>query len=273
MPDHDSTRPEEGRPSDPDALFPAPDVAPAAGPTAEDRQHPPREFNFSRALRTKGFTATGEVRDRLFTFLLNEPEYVQLIGHHSGGHSYALLFDSAATWDIPGTPNLVAVHVARDQMYRTFDFDTAALPMVGLAQQWLVARGCPPEALVLPPGSATQPADEESTRLETHLRTSPGRYKLIEHCTYDGDPFESWALLRDTHPESAGAPVRLFIESSDIDAGTYTVRDGAFRDEGDAYEWLESNTVPLPRPPLMARRQPPSRPAVAPPPGVSGPRR
>jgi hypothetical protein len=126
---------------------------------------------------------------------------------------------------------------------------------------------------VLPPGSATQPADEESTRLETHLRTSPGRYKLIEHCTYDGDPFESWALLRDTHPESAGAPVRLFIESSDIDAGTYTVRDGAFRDEGDAYEWLESNTVPLPRPPLMARRQPPSRPAVAPPPGVSGPRR
>lgn len=269
----DSPRPEEGHPPDPDALFPAADVAPAVGTTAGDRQRPSRKFTFSRALRIKGFKAAGDARDRLYNFLLNEPEYVQLAGHHHGDNSFAVLFDSSATWDIPGTADLVAVHVVRNGMYRTFDFETVRLPLVGLAQQWLVARGCPPEAIVLPPGRATQPADEETTALETHLRTSPGRYKLIDHYTYDGDPFESWALLRDTHPESADAPVRLFIESADINAGTYTLREGAFRHEDDAHEWLGSNPVPLPPPPLTARRQPPSRPVVTPPPGASGPRR
>ena len=68
--------------------------------------------------------------------MLNEPEYTLLANHHEGDSSFAVLFDSLATWDIPGTADLVAVHVARDPMWAAFDFDTAALPMVGLAQQW-----------------------------------------------------------------------------------------------------------------------------------------
>lgn len=269
----DSTQPEEGHPPDLDALFPAPDVAPAAGASPDERQLPSRKFDFCRALWTGGFTPAGDARDRLYDFLLNEPELVLLAGHHHGDHSYAVLFDSAATWDILGSSDLVAVHVVRNQMYRTFDFDTAALPMVGLAQQWLVARGCPPEAIVLPPESASQPADPETTTLETHLRTSPGQYQLVDHYTYDGDPFESWALLRDTHPESAGAPVRLFIESANIDAGTYTLREGGFANEDAAQEWLDERPGPLPPALRTSRLGTASRPAVPPPTGASGPRR
>jgi hypothetical protein len=273
MPDPDSTRPEESHPPDPDALFPTDEIAPAAGRTVDDRQRPSRKFTFSRALRTGGFKAAGDTRDRLYTFLLNEPEYVQLAGHHEGDHSFAVLFDSSATWDVPGTADLVAVHVVRNPMYRTFDFDTARLPMVGLAQQWLVARGCPPGAIVLPPQSATRPADRETTALETRLRTSPGRYKLIDHYTYDGGPFESWAMLRDTHPESGDTPVRVFIESADIDAGTYTLREGAFTNENAAREWLDERPGPLPPALRTSRPGTASRPAATRPPGASGPRR
>jgi hypothetical protein len=273
MPEPDSARPEEGRTPGPDALFPTDQVAPAAGTTAGERRRLPRKFIFSRALRTRGLTPAGDARDRLDTFLLGEPELVLLAGHHHGDSSYAVLFDSSATWDVPGTAALVAVHVVRNPAYRTFDFDTAAVPMVGLAQQWLVARGCPPGAIALPPGGAAQPADPETTALEARLRTSPDRYELVDHYTYDHGPFESWAVLRDTHPESADAPVRLFIESADIDAGTYTLREAAFRDEGDAHEWLGGNPVPLPLPQSTARQQPPSRSAAIPPPGASGPRR
>lgn len=273
MPDPDSARPDEGHPPDPDALFAADEIAPAADTTADDRRRPPRKFVFSRALRTGGFKAVGETRDRLYTFLLSEPEYVLLAGHHEGDSSFAVLFDSSATWDIPGTADVVAVHVVRNPMWRTFDFDTAALPVVGLAQQWLVARGCPPEAIVLPPENASQPADQQSTELETHLRTSPGRYTLVDHYTNGGGRFESWAMLRDTHPESADAPVRLFIESADIRAGTYTLRQGAFADEDAAREWLDERTGPLPPAPPASRPETASRPAVTPPPRASGPRR
>lgn len=273
MPDPDSNRPGEDRPSDPDALFPADEVGPAAGTAAHDRQRRSRKFVFSRALRTKGFNAVGETTDRLYDFLLNEPEYVLLTGCHKGYESFAVLFDSAATWDMPGTANLVAVRLVRNPMRRTFDFDTARLPMVGLAQQWLVARGCPPEAIVLPPESASQPADQQSAALETHLRTSPGRYKLVDHYTYEGGPFESWAMLRDTHPASAGTPVRVFIEAADIGAGTYTLREGGFTDEDAAQEWLGERPGPLPPALRTSRPGTASRPAIPRPPGASGPRR
>ncbi|SEO73849.1 hypothetical protein [Actinacidiphila rubida] len=273
MPDPDSNRPGDGCPLDPNALFPLADYAPAAGTTADDRKRSSRKFVFSRALRTKGFKAAGETTERLHTFLLNEPEYTLLANHHEGDSSFAVLFDSSATWDIPGTANLVAVHLVRNQMWRTFDFDTAHLPMVALAQQWLVARGCPPEAIVLPPERATQPADQETTILETHLRTSPDRYTLVDHYTDDGGPFESWALLRDTHPESAGTPVRVFIEAADMNAGTYTLREGGFADEDGAREWLDGRPGPLPPALRTSRPGAASRPAVPPPSGASGPRR
>lgn len=273
MPDPDSSRPEEGRQSDPGALFPVADYARAAGTTEDDPQQSSRKFVFTRALRTKGFQAAGETTDRLYTFLLNEPEYTLLASHHEGDSSFAVLFDSSATWGIPGTADLLAVHVARNQMWRTFDFDRARLPMVALAQQWLVARGCPPEAIVLQPERATQPADQQSTALETRLRTMPGRYTLLDHYTDDSGPFESWAMLRDTHPESAGTPVRVFIESADINAGTYTLREGAFTDEDAAQEWLDERPGPLPPALRTSRPGPASRPAVPPPPGATGPRR
>jgi len=273
MPDLDSNRPDDGRPPDPDALFPTADYVRPAGTTADDLQRTSWRFVFSRALRTKGLEAAGETMDRLHTFLLNEPEYVLLAAHHEGDSSFAVLFDSSAIWDIPGTANLVAVRVVRNHMWGTFDFDTERLPMVGLAQQWLVARGCPPETIVLPPESASQPADQQSTVLETRLRTSPGRYKLIDHYTDDGDPFESWAMLRDAHPESADAPVRVFVESADINAGTYTLHEGGFTNEDAAREWLDERPGPLPSALRSSRRGTVSRPAVTPPPGASGPRR
>jgi hypothetical protein len=242
----------------------------------DDGHLPESRFGFERALRTAGFEPAddAEAQDLHHQILINESDFVLLADHHQGENSYAVLYDSAATWDIPGTANLLAIHVARDPASRTFRYSAQRMPLVSLSQQWLVARGCPPEAIVFPPGLASEPADQATVELETTLRSSPGRYTLVDHYTYDSEPYESWALLRDSDPASAGAPLRLFLETADIRAGTYTLREGAFVAEDSAHTWLEEREGPLP-PPLTARPGTPARPAVIPPPPPPppGPRR
>ncbi|WP_225847262.1 glycosyl hydrolase [Streptomyces sp. HPF1205] len=241
---------------------------PDEGPTCEP------QFDFDRSLRTNGFEPADEAEGHLHDhFLVNGSDFRLLAAHHGGDHSFAVLHDRAATWDVPGTADLLAVHVVRDRTRRTFRLNAQRMPLVSLAQQWLVARGCPSQAIVLPPGSASEPADEATTTLEAHLRSSPGRYTLIDHYTHDSEPFESWALMRDARAEPATAPFRLFIEAADIQAGTYTLREGAFGTEGAAREWLDERNDPLPAPLHTARPPTASRPAVTALPRMPGPRR
>lgn len=231
-------------------------------------------FDFGCSLRTAGLEPADEAEARLHDhFLVNESDFRLLAVHHGGDHSFAVLHDSAATWDVPGTADLRAVHAVRDRTRGTFRLSAQRMPLVSLAQQWLVARGCPPEAIVLPPGSASEPADEATTALEAHLRASHGRYTLIDHYTHDSEPFESWALLRDTHPASAATPFRLFLETADVRAGTYTLREGAFATAAAAREWLSGREGPLNAPLHVVRPPNGSRPAAIPPPGAAGPRR
>ncbi|MDH6537938.1 hypothetical protein [Streptomyces sp. SPB4] len=58
--------------------------------------------------------------------------------------SYFVLLDEGATWGIPGSPQLRAVHVSRDLSARTFEVDSKELPLYAMAQSYLIARGCPP---------------------------------------------------------------------------------------------------------------------------------
>ncbi len=48
-----------------------------------------------------------------------------LAEHHStdGVHSYYVLFDGSVTWGVPGTPQLMALHLQRDRDKRTFIFE------------------------------------------------------------------------------------------------------------------------------------------------------
>jgi hypothetical protein len=48
---------------------------------------------------------------------------------------------------------------------------------------------------------------------------------------------------------AADNPVRVFLEVVGPAARTYTVREGAFPDEGAALQWLEDRGTPLPQPP------------------------
>ncbi|MCX5340276.1 hypothetical protein [Streptomyces atratus] len=79
------------------------------------------------------------------------------------------------------------------------------------------------------------------------LRTSADRYKVLDSYTSDLDPCETWTLTRDSI--AAQAPIRVFLEEGDFDAHTYTMREGAFADEGAARHWLDDRSSPLPQPP------------------------
>lgn len=242
----------------------------------DDNRMPERGFAFEHALQTAGFELADDAgaRDLYLQILINQSDFSLLADHHQGENSYAVLHDSAATWDLPGTAALLALHVARDQTSGTFHCTAQRMPLLSLAQQWLVARGCPPEAILVPPGRAGKPADEATTALETTLRSaSAARYTLLDHYTYDSEPYESWALMRDSDPASASAPFRLFVETAYVQAGAYTLREGAFTTADAAHEWLDEREGPPSSAPQTARQEMTSRPAAIAPPSSAGPRR
>jgi hypothetical protein len=246
---------------------PGPGEARTAGSAA------PSAFDFDSCLNTGGFEAADDTDTTHRELRINDTDFLLLKRHHQADSTFALLYDTAAVWDVPGTARLLAVHLARDRASRTFRIRARRMPLLSLAQQWLVARGCPPEALVLGPGSISQPADAATAELEEHLRSSADRYTLVDHYTDDGEPFEAWALLRDSHPAPDTAAFRLIVESADVRAGTYTLREGAFADEQAAWEWLDDRDRPLPSMPRTAGPPSAARAAVMPSAETAGRRR
>lgn len=172
-----------------------------------------------------------------------------LAEHHTtpnGSHSFVLAHDSSVTWG-PSENQIRAIKVARDLNQNTFTFESTYHSTKSFAQNWLIEHGCPPERISQVGDDFMKPADDRTTSIEQRLRTSGDRYKILDSHTSDFDPCETWTLTRDS--VAAQAPIRVFLEEGDFDSHTYTVREGAFADEGAAQHWLDDRSTPLPQPP------------------------
>ncbi|WP_165983968.1 glycosyl hydrolase [Streptomyces sp. YIM 98790] len=190
---------------------------------------------------------------------LHLPEIERLAAHHAGPDSFLIFYDSSQTWGLPGSAQLLAVHLTRRRSEHTFTLATTYLPLMALAQRWLAARGCPPHALVLlPEADWWRPADDATAALENRLATSAERYTLLDHYTYDDfDSPEITVLLHDSATVSAHAPYRLLVQERGLEWGTYIIREGAFPTREAARQWLYRRHIALPQPAL----QPPAAPA------------
>ncbi len=202
-------------------------------------------FDFDLAELAPADDASAEAVERFWS-----GDLTALSHHHTtsnDSHSFVVAHDRSATWGIPGAPQVVAIAVARDLSRLTFTLETSYHATVPFAQNWLVERGCPPERIALADGDHVRPADDLTLQVEQQIRESGTRYEVLGTHTSDFDPYETWTLVRDS--SAAQAPIRVFHEEWDYDAGTYTMREGAFADVGAARSWLDDRSGPLPEPP------------------------
>ncbi|MFJ5875318.1 glycosyl hydrolase [Streptomyces sp. NPDC093088] len=173
------------------------------------------------------------------------------LSHHhttpNGSHSFVVAHDRSVTWGVPGEPQIMAIAVARDLSRFTFTLETSYHATVPFAQNWLVERGCPPAQIAQIAKGYLDPADDLTLQVEQQIRGSGTRYEVLDTYTSDSAPCETWTLTRDS--QAGQVPVRVFLEEWDHDAGTYTVREGAFADVDAAHSWLEDRDDPLPEPP------------------------
>ncbi|GAA2273252.1 hypothetical protein GCM10010368_48290 [Streptomyces roseiscleroticus] len=170
--------------------------------------------------------------------------------HHTtpnASHSFVLAHDRSVTLGLPGEPQLVAIAVARDFSRSSFTFETSHHATASFAQNWLAERGCPLDRITLRGGGYVEPADDLTVQVEQQIQKSGTRYEVLDTYTSDYDPSEAWTLVRDSR--ATQTPIRLFHEEWDHDAGTYTVREGAFANIGVAQIWLAERSGPLPEPP------------------------
>ncbi|MFH8684221.1 hypothetical protein [Streptomyces lydicus] len=204
--------------------------------------------------RIDGFEpATELIEDNFHTVTLSDDMLQPLAEHHSadGRNTYLLLYDRAAIWDSPGTAEFVTLHITRDIKQRTFGFEHARHPVIPLAQNWLIRQGCPAESAELPKNHWPRPADALTARLEDMLRANPdGRYTVLNHSTgISGSSdfgIKVSTLVHDSHPDSAHAPYRLFLEETTEEFRSYTVREGAFPTAEAADTWVRERSTPLP---------------------------
>ncbi|CAM5643323.1 hypothetical protein SAVIM338S_06328 [Streptomyces avidinii] len=180
--------------------------------------------------------------------------------HHSddGRQTYLVLYDSTAIYNHPGAPAYLAVHVTRNADRRVFEFEHTSHPLVPLAQNWLIERGCPANVTEGLTALGPRPADALTSRLEDLLRTNPGaRYRVLDHYT-DHESSSDYgtrtsALVHDLDPGSAASPYRVFLEEVTCDFETYTVREGGFSSIEDADLWIATGDLPLPQIPMPSR--------------------
>ncbi|MFC9502720.1 hypothetical protein [Streptomyces sp. NPDC057002] len=219
----------------------------------------------------------GVYRDFYRHVAVREDMLVPLAEHHTpdGVHSYYVLFDRTATYDHPGIPQYIAVHLKRDQTRKTFDWDHALLPLPAMAQSWLIHRGCPPDAIGLNPAAdlGPPPADEMTRALEQRLVGDGDHFAMGYSYTRDDlDDMVTLVALRALD-ERTLSPFRVVVEEVDTEVWSYTLREGGFDTVGEALQWcrdrLAGEVSPLPpvRPAAAASRPAgvPKAPAPRPP--------
>lgn len=204
-------------------------------------------------LRLDGYDADEQIAHAFwFHIEMQADVFVPLAEHHTadGEHSFYVLFDRSATFDHPGTPPYVALHLKRDHDQRSFGFEHAELPLPAMAQSWLVHRGCPSDAIGLDPELGHQPADETTRTLERRLAGDGDHFAMGYSYTRD-DP-NDWVTVvalraLDGRPTS---PYRVVVEEVDPDAWTHTLREGGFATVQAALQWchdrLMGSAGPLP---------------------------
>ncbi|MGM9336030.1 hypothetical protein [Streptomyces murinus] len=169
----------------------------------------------------------------------DEDYLVPLAEHHADGHSYYVLFDESATYDHPGTPQIVAVHLRRDREKQTFGFEQMQLPLPSMAQSWVISRGCPREAIGLNPELGTAPADEATRALEQRLVGDGDHFAMGFSYTRD-DPDDTVIVVAlRALEERTVSPFRVVVQEVDADAWTHTLREGGFDTVGEALQWCE----------------------------------
>lgn len=187
-----------------------------------------------------------------------ETELVPLAEHHTGtGESFYVLFDRSATYGIPGMPQLVALHLCRDQDKHTFYYEKAALPLAAMAQSWLIHRGCPPDAIGLNSEMGPPPADETTRALEQRLARDGDHYAMgFSYTSDDIDDMVTVVALRALH-QRAPSPFRVVVEEVDTDTWKRTLREGGFATMDEALKWCDDRLTG------EAGPLPPVRPATA----------
>lgn len=240
--------------------------------------HPPLKalMPSSPDFRLDGYEAVNDrVTERFWQHIdIESTELTVLAEHHTDNqrHSYYVLRNGAVTWGIPGEPQLVALHLQRDVEERTFRFQHERLPLAAMAQSWLIARGCPKEAIGLRPDTGTDAADEATTALEDRLASDGNRFALVTSYTDDDPDREQTTVLLAAIDEKAPLRFRVLLEEVDTNTWTHTLREGRFATFQEATDWWEAHwsgdDVPLPTAPPATRH---SAPAAMP--GISAPRR
>ncbi|WP_405361908.1 glycosyl hydrolase [Kitasatospora sp. NBC_00085] len=173
-------------------------------------------------------------------------DYTPISRHDVGERSFIVAFDASATWGIPNAANIAAFDVVRDASQGTFSMRHSEHATLAFAQNWLVNRGCPSEALA-PALDLPAPADPLSVRVEDRVRRSGTRLEVVGYQVIDGDDVEGWSIAVDRQDKEL--PVRLFIETVQPDRYSYTLREGAFADHAAVANWLEQRSTPLPEAP------------------------
>ncbi|MCX5278402.1 hypothetical protein [Streptomyces virginiae] len=220
--------------------------------------------------RLDGFDpANKAVEEAFWNHLDAESESMTtLAAHHSpdGHNSFYVIHNGAVTWGIPGAPQLIAAHIKRDSTTRTYDFEHAELPLPAMGQSWLIKRGCPAEAIALPPGMGTTAADTATVALQQRLMRDGDHFALLDSYTDDTSSQTETVVLLQALGERVHKPFRVLLEQADLDSFTHTLREGAFETLEEAVDWMEDRSAPLPAPaPSTARTAGPSTLPSAPP--------
>ncbi|MFD8978632.1 hypothetical protein [Streptomyces sp. NPDC059564] len=224
--------------------------------------------------RLDGFEPVSEaVEEAFWNHLDAESESMTTLAtHHSpdGSNSFYVIHDGSVTWGTPGDPQIIAAHIRRDGATATYDFEHAELPLPAMAQSWLIRRGCPAEAIALPPGMGTTAADAATVALQQRLMRDGDNFVLLDSHTDDTAPHTEVVVLLQALGERVHKPFRVLLEQADLDSFTHTLREGAFETLEEAVDWMEDRSTPLPAPaPSTARTTGPSA-LPSPPPRTPG---
>lgn len=210
---------------------------------------PPPELD----LRLDGFDADEQTAEAFWLQVEIEADMlVPFAEHHTadGVHSFYVLFDRSATFDHPGVPQYMALHLKRDHEKRSFDYERAELPLPAMAQSWLIHRGCPPDAIGLDPGLGHAPADEPTRALERRLAGDGDHFAMgFSYTRDDPNDWVTVVALRALDGRLT-SPFRVVVEEVDPTAWTHTLREGGFATVHDALQWCDDRLMgtagPLP---------------------------
>ncbi|WP_328967549.1 hypothetical protein [Streptomyces sp. NBC_00239] len=192
--------------------------------------------------------------------------------HHTPTDTYFIVHDEGATWGVPGTAQLRAIHVSRDLDAGTYEVDSSPLPLYPMAESYLIARGCPAEALAAS-GDVHTPADDITRALEARVRGDGDHFALLAGYTDDlRDTPQTVVMLRSLDPKAV-PEFRILLEEFDQDTYTHTLREGGFATYEAATAWwgawADGEAPALPSPALAASPGPAL--AASPGPAPAGP--